>query len=136
MFIAHKIDLKIFKNADRKDRFFDRDIELLEQTIARYTHHTTGEGTIAVPSGSNINVDVPFGPVAVCYGFWLEVTEDCLVSLNGGANLQIRRGAPTTEGNVARLFNEIALTSLRVINPDGATKVVGYSYVLWGDVAA
>lgn len=74
-----------------------------------------------------------FGDVAAVRGFYLEVNQDCLLTINGGTPIQLRKhpGATTAAGR-ARFFIEAEITSVSVDNSANAEALVG-QYTAWGD---
>jgi hypothetical protein len=73
-----------------------------------------------------------FGDVTAVKGFYLEVNQDCLVTINGGTPIQLRRHPTATTTTKARFVIEADISSILVDNAAGVTELTG-QYVAWGD---
>jgi hypothetical protein len=129
MRIKHTIQLAVADDAAMKDPLFGEvDATLAVVQIDGYTGVVSGK--IKIDAGED--VDLPFGGVASVCGIYLELDQDCIVTINEGHTITIKRGN-TTSGSVAKLFLEATLTAINIEAPAEADAQV--TYCAWGDPA-
>ena len=129
MRIKHSVLLKIADDADMKDLLFSNDETLLQAIIDGYQRQASGK--FFVTGGQTESI--PLGDVSAVRGAYLKVNADCNLKINGGANIQLRKGSSTT-GTYAKFFIEAEITSLQIVAA-ALVDVTGV-FCVWGDVSA
>jgi len=127
MRIRHKVNVRIGADAALTNLLFAPDDTNAEVVIDGYVRQTSGTFSIAM----NTNEDLALGDITAVKGIYLIVDQDCVVTLNGGAEtIQLRKGATTT-GTTAKLFLEADISEINVAAP--ASLAATGTYCVWGD---
>lgn len=129
MRIKHKVNVQISEDTEGKNKLFCPDDDLSEVVLDGY--ETQWAGPFKVAGGTTEALSL--GDVSAPKGCFLRVDNDCQVSLNGGAAIQLRKGS-TLAGSTARLFLEADISSVQITAP-GGTDVRGV-FCVWGDAVS
>ena len=130
MRIKDKIWVNIAKDADMEFGQFTPSETKVSRQIDAYTQQFNGDFSI----DQTTNEDLDLGDITAVKGLWLEVSADCLLTLNGAATpIQLRRaGTGTTD--VARVYIQADITQINITAPADAG-ITG-TYAIWGDASS
>lgn len=127
-------------------------IRMTHNLLVRFSNDTAGKQKLVWPDSNEVTSDgfdqqvtsnlqvaasasqaLTFGDVAAVKGIYIEVNQDCLLTINGGSAIQLRRhpGANLTT-DMARFFIEADITSIQIDNSANSSTLVG-QYTAWGD---
>lgn len=133
MRVKTKANVTVTVDSAGKDKLFALDDTLAEVNLDGFKETSHGQVVLAA-SGT---FTVPMGGISDCRGIFLKGTKDFGVSLNGLADLSVRRGivGPTsgTKAASAKVLLEALLTSVAVTNGADECTLI---YVAWGDPVA
>jgi len=125
MRIRHKVNVRIFDDADMKDCLFGPDDALAEVNIDIFTKQTSGKFSVAAAA----NEDLALGDITAVKGIYLEADADFTFKLNGGSEIFQARKSTSS----AKVFLE---ADINQVNITAAAAVLNGRYCVWGDVSA
>jgi hypothetical protein len=126
MRIKLKPSILISNDEDGKYKLFAPDDTKIERQIDTYQRHFSGTASI-VSTGTEA---LSLGDLGTAKGLWLSVNADCLVTINGGTPIQLRRASGAAGDDKAGLMLEADITALSVTAQATAVDVI---YAVWGD---
>lgn len=122
--LKHRVQVNIWASTSEKTGKFNHDDALSEVIIDTWTKHQSGDFDIAASASYTLD----HGDVAAVKGAYLEVTEECTLTINGSDTpIQLRKGGAAA---LAKFFIEADITSILITA--GSEDLAGV-YCLWGD---
>lgn len=138
MRIKHKVNVTASADSSGKDVLFGLDETLAEVTLDGQQEISSGVTTVAAGD----NVDVPLGEIGDARGVMLKADGDFLLSIDGGAQISVRKGAvkagsgsTVVFASSAKVFLEAEFGSLNV-EVAAEKPAITLTYVAWGDPIA
>lgn len=125
MRIRHTVDVHITADAGTTSNLFGPDAVYNKRVIDDMAQHFAGQQ--AIPGASTEVLSL--GDLDDVRGLYLRASGDCLVTLNGGDPIALRRGSSEASAT-AKLFLEGEITSISVENE--GTTALSCVYVIWG----
>jgi hypothetical protein len=126
--IKHKVNVRIAEDPGMEDLLFSPDDTRAEVIIDSFDRQASGNLNIT----ASTNEDVPLGDVDAVKGFYLKLSTDCTIVLNGGTD-QLSISKPASS-SYAKVFIEMACTQINISVPAG-DDLTGV-YCVWGDPSA
>ncbi len=131
MRVRHKINVRIFDDAEGDDGLFAPSDTLAEVVIDNMQKLNSGRFAIAASDDE----DLPFGDVADVRFVFIKADNDFTLKFNGGSEgLAIKR-ADAVAGTYAKFAAECDVTAVNITNPS-ATDVLTGVFAVYGDPEA